>query len=77
MTIAHVICRAALEAGYRHVDCARVYGNEALVGEALAPWIERHGRDAVFVTSKIWNDAHQPAAARSAPSEASAIHPLL
>ena len=52
------------------MDCARVYGNEALVGEALAAWIERHGRDAVFVTSKIWNDAHQPAAARSAPSEA-------
>lgn len=57
-------CRAALEAGYTHVDCARVYGNEDLVGEALAPWIERHGRDSVFVTSKVWNDAHQPAAAR-------------
>ena len=46
------------------MDCARVYGNEALVGEALAPWIEQHGRDSVFVTSKIWQDAHQPAAAR-------------
>ena len=58
--------RAALEAGYVHVDCARVYGNEALVGEALAPWIEQHGRSSVFVTSKVWNDAHQPAAARRA-----------
>ena len=57
-------CRAALEAGYKHVDCARIYGNEALVGEALAPWIEQHGRDSVFVTSKIFNDAHQPAATR-------------
>ena len=46
------------------MDCARVYGNEDLVGEALAPWIERHGRDSIFVTSKVWNDAHQPAAAR-------------
>ena len=41
-----------------------MYGNEDLVGEALAPWIERHGRNSVFVTSKVWNDAHQPAAAR-------------
>lgn len=56
---------AALEAGYRHVDCARVYENEAIVGDALAPWIEQHGRDSVFVTSKIWNDAHQPNAVKA------------
>ncbi len=70
-------CRAALEAGYRHVDCARVYGNEALVGEALSPWIEQHGRDSVFVTSKVWNDAHQPAAARcssAGPSWPDGLH---
>lgn len=46
------------------MDCAKIYDNEALVGEALGPWIEQHSRDSVFVTSKIWNDAHQPAAVK-------------
>ena len=41
-----------------------MYENEHLVGEALKPWIESHGRDSVFVTTKIWNDAHQPDAVR-------------
>lgn len=43
----------ALEAGYRHIDTASVYGNEAGVGRA----IRRSGlpREAVFVTTKVWN----------------------
>ncbi|ASU83623.1 aldo/keto reductase [Nocardiopsis gilva YIM 90087] len=43
----------ALEAGYRSIDTAAVYGNEAGVGEAL----RRSGihRDQLFVTSKVWN----------------------
>ena len=43
----------ALEAGYRHIDTARLYGNEAAVGEA----VRESGlmRDEVFVTSKVWN----------------------
>lgn len=44
--------RTALEAGYRHVDTARLYGNEEGVGRAVA------GRDDVFVTTKVWNDDH-------------------
>ncbi len=56
--------RAALAAGYRHLDCAPVYGNEALVGAAIKPWLAEHGRDSVFLTSKIWNDAHRPELAR-------------
>jgi diketogulonate reductase-like aldo/keto reductase len=47
---------AALELGYRHVDTARVYGNEADVGAAI-----RAGsvpRDQVFVTTKLWNNDH-------------------
>lgn len=52
--------RNALEAGYRHLDCAPVYGNEALVGEAIQPWLKEHGRDSLFLTSKVWNDAHRP-----------------
>jgi len=41
--------QAALEAGYRHVDTATVYGNEAQVGAAL----EAAGGDGVFVTTKL------------------------
>ena len=54
----------ALKAGYRHIDTAEMYGNEAGVGEAIA----RSGLDRgeVFVTSKLGNDAHEPAAARDA-----------
>ena len=48
--------------GYRHVDCAAVYGNEAEIGELLARAI-RDGiaRDDLWVTSKLWNDRHAPA----------------
>lgn len=44
----------ALQTGYRHIDTARLYGNEAEVGEA----VRQSGldRDAVFVTTKVWND---------------------
>ena len=46
--------RAALELGYRHVDTARVYGNEIDVGAA----VRQSGvpRDQVFLTTKLWND---------------------
>ncbi len=60
------LCRAALEAGYRHLDCASLYGNEALVGAAIAPWMAEHGRDSLFLTTKIWNTAHRPELARRA-----------
>jgi 2,5-diketo-D-gluconate reductase A len=55
---------AALQAGYRHIDTAEMYGNEKEVGEA----IRRSGldRDALFVTSKLSNDAHRPDGARRA-----------
>ncbi|MFE6965556.1 aldo/keto reductase [Agromyces sp. NPDC057679] len=44
---------AALEAGYRSIDTAAIYGNEAGVGRALAEsGIER---DELFVTTKVWN----------------------
>lgn len=48
--------KAALAAGYRHVDTARVYGNERDVGAAL----HESGvpRDEVFVTTKLWNADH-------------------
>lgn len=48
------VVRTALEAGYRAVDGAAIYGNERGLGEAL-----KDGpvpRDQVFVTTKLWND---------------------
>ena len=54
----------ALEIGYRHIDTAEMYGNEAAVGRAVAAsGIERSD---VFVTSKLNNGFHRPAAARAA-----------
>ena len=46
----------ALEAGYRHIDTAQMYGNEAGVGRALAA--SGIDRDELFVTSKLNNDNH-------------------
>jgi diketogulonate reductase-like aldo/keto reductase len=43
----------ALQAGYRHVDTARIYGNERDVGEALRASGLR--REDVFITTKLWN----------------------
>ena len=44
----------ALETGYRHVDTARVYGNEAAVGRAIAA--SGVPRSEVFLTTKLWFD---------------------
>ena len=54
----------ALEVGYRHIDTAEGYGNEAGVGEAVrASGLDRGD---VFITSKLDNDAHRPDDARAA-----------
>ncbi|WUL71979.1 aldo/keto reductase [Amycolatopsis sp. NBC_00345] len=45
--------KAALEAGYRSIDTAAVYGNEAGVGRAIAE--SGIARDELFITSKLWN----------------------
>ncbi|MBX4167693.1 aldo/keto reductase [Rhodococcus pyridinivorans] len=44
---------AALETGYRHIDTAAIYGNEAGVGRALAD--SGLSRDELFITTKVWN----------------------
>jgi 2,5-diketo-D-gluconate reductase A len=54
----------ALQAGYRHVDTAEMYGNEKEVGEAIRK--SDLDRADVFVTSKLSNDAHRPDDARRA-----------
>lgn len=50
----------ALEAGYRHVDTAALYGNETEVGAALKRGFaaELVRREHVFVTTKLWNSDH-------------------
>jgi len=52
----HDQCKAsvqtALEVGYRHIDTAQAYGNEAAVGEALAA--ADVAREAVFLATKVW-----------------------
>ena len=59
--------RTALEIGYRHIDTAEMYGNEAEVGEGIRT--SGLDRDDVFVTSKLNNGFHEPDAARRAFDE--------
>lgn len=53
----------AAAAGYRHFDCAAVYGNEPHIGRALQQ-VMRAGvpRHELWITSKVWNDCHAPQA---------------
>lgn len=48
----------ALRSGYRHLDCAAIYRNEAEVGEG----IRKSGipRSEIFITGKLWNSHHEP-----------------
>lgn len=49
----------AAEVGYRHFDCASVYGNEREIGEAFKVIMEGGiKREELFITSKLWNDKH-------------------
>ena len=54
--------RDALEAGFRHFDCAERYRNEHEVGDALQSGLAAGGitREEIFVTTKLWNSNHRP-----------------
>lgn len=54
--------RAALEAGFRHLDCAERYRNEAAVGDAIQEAFKAGTlqREDLFVTTKLWNTNHRP-----------------
>ena len=59
---------AAVENGYRHLDCACDYGNETAVGEGIKRAIGSGlcSRDDLWVTSKLWNTYHHPDHVRAA-----------
>lgn len=62
------VVRQALALGYRHIDAAAIYGNEAEIGRALeramADGLVR--REELWITSKLWNDCHAPEDVRPA-----------
>ncbi|KAL8670645.1 MAG: hypothetical protein Q9168_004824 [Polycauliona sp. 1 TL-2023] len=53
---------AALHVGFRHLDCATVYGNQKEVGKGIAHGLDslNLSRSDIWVTSKLWNDHHDP-----------------
>ncbi len=62
----------AIEIGYRHIDCASIYQNQKEIGTALTGTISsgQVKRDDLWITSKLWNNAHakkhvQPALERT------------
>src|SRR5882672_23670 len=60
-TVTITATRDALEAGFRHFDCAERYGNEREVGQALHAGLAagKIARNEIFVTTKLWNTNHR------------------
>ena len=53
--------KTAIEIGYRHFDCALVYGNEQEIGQAFADAMKEGTvkREELWITSKLWNNSHE------------------
>ena len=60
--VAQAIEKAVMDFGYRHIDCASVYGNEKEIGGAFKKIFssKKNSRDDLFITSKLWNTNHHP-----------------
>jgi diketogulonate reductase-like aldo/keto reductase len=53
----------ALNAGYRHLDCAWFYQNEEEVGSGIRDFLSQNPsvrRSDIFITTKVWNHLHEP-----------------
>eukprot|EP01085_Mycamoeba_gemmipara_P002808 Mycagemm_TRINITY_DN11687_c0_g1::TRINITY_DN11687_c0_g1_i1::g.2808::m.2808 type:complete len:323 gc:universal TRINITY_DN11687_c0_g1_i1:978-10(-) len=57
---------AAIDVGYRHIDCAWIYGNQKEVGTAVKKAVAagKVKREELFIVSKLWNAHHHPELAR-------------
>ncbi len=53
--------REAIKIGYRHFDCAHIYGNEAEIGSAFSDTFKQGEvkREDLWITSKLWNNSHR------------------
>ena len=59
---AEAVVGQAIDAGYRHIDTARIYGNEAGVGRAVAA--STVPREDLFITTKVWRVSRRPSPQR-------------
>ncbi|MDO4814704.1 MAG: aldo/keto reductase [Gemella sp.] len=62
--VARESVKAAIKAGYRHIDTAAIYGNEESVGAGIKE--SGVAREELFITTKLWNDSHSYEAAKEA-----------
>lgn len=55
------VIEKAIDIGYRHIDCAFIYGNEKPIGKTLANLFEKQiiQRSDLFLTSKLWSSFHK------------------
>ncbi|TVY43543.1 Glycerol 2-dehydrogenase (NADP(+)) [Lachnellula subtilissima] len=59
----HKAVVSALNAGYRHLDCAWFYQNEGEVGSGMREFLSNNPsvkREDIFITTKVWNHLHEP-----------------
>jgi diketogulonate reductase-like aldo/keto reductase len=60
---AYEAVKCALDVGYRHLDCAWFYHNEAEIGQAIRDWLKDNPsvkREDLFICTKVWNHLHEP-----------------